>query len=129
MKVVFTHENIEGVSTSLCDSDALNEDGLSLLACILTDDGGTSKLNTFQCIDDGLNLISSIKNRDIEHADWSRETWGAKLTINEARIYHLSDDGYYQLFSLNAFEKALLEWKNFLQSNPEEGARQEIEIL
>ncbi len=128
MKIYFSWENVNGCLTPDCHSSVVNKDGVSLLACILMDDGGQPYLQTIPWLDDGLNRIVSIKNKEINFFDWSRETWGAELTHNEVKIYSLHDDNYFQLLKLEVFEQALIAWRGFLQSNPEAGVKTEIEI-
>lgn len=111
-----------------CQSSDINKDGVSILACILMDDGGQHYLQTIPWLNECLEKIAMIKNTEIEFSDWSRETWGAELSRNEVKIYSLHDENYYQLLSLDQFEKALLTWRDFLQSNPQVGLKEEIEI-
>ena len=128
MKNYFSWGNAMGNMIPSYHTDVVNKDGISLLACILMDDGGLPYLETLPWLNEGIDKIASIKKKEIDFYDWSRETWGAELTLGEVKIYSLHDEDYFQLLSLDEFEKALVAWKNFIQSTPEVGLKVNIEI-
>jgi len=128
MKNYFSWETAMGNMTPSYHTDVVNKDGISLLACILMDDGGVPYLETLPWLTEGIDKIASIKNKEIDFYDWSRETWGAELTLGEVKIYSLHDEDYFQLLSLDEFEKALVAWKDFIQSTPEVDLKVNIEI-
>jgi len=128
MKIYFSWENTEESLTPSCRSSVVNKDDVDLLSCILMDDGGQHYLQTTSWLDEGLNRVVSIKNKEINFSDWSRETWGAELTREEVKIYSLYDEDYFQILRLDEFEKALKSWRDFLVSNPEQSVKDEIEL-
>lgn len=120
-------ESAETLSPSV-SSSAVNKDGVSPLACLLTDDGGQVFLDTVPWLDEGVKRIRSVKNSDIDFADWSRDAWGAELTKEQVKIYSLYCESCFELLDIDSFEMALLAWLNFIQLKPEVGVIQEIEI-
>lgn len=109
-------------------SDALNRDGLSLLDCVLMDDGGLSSSVTLRWLEEGIRRVNSVLTGEIESSDWSRETWGVAFKNNKARIYSLHDEDYFQIIGLNGFSRALQEWTRFLRSKPD-GLKAEALII
>jgi hypothetical protein len=112
---LFWEKSIGGLSPS-CNSDVVNNDGISPLACLLTDDGGQRFLDTISWLDEGIERIELIKRSAINFTDWSREAWGAELSKGKAKIYSLYDDDCFETISLDAFEIALLEWRKFINT-------------
>lgn len=98
------------------------------LANYLMDDGGQTYLNTISWLDEGIKKMDSIKNGEADIIDWSRNAWGAEISSVEAKIYSLYDENYFEIVSLNAFEKALLSWKEFLQLKPHVDNSLEIDL-
>lgn len=128
MKLHFSWEkSVDGLSPS-CSSNVVNKDGVSPLACLLTDDGGQRFLDTVSWLDEGVERIRSIKYSGIDLADWSRDAWGAELSKGQAKIYSLYEDDCFETLNLDAFEVALLAWSNFIQLTPELGMSQILEI-
>ena len=101
------------------ESDFLNQDGVSLLDCVLMDDGGLSNSETLPWLEEGIKRIKSVASGELESSDWGRETWGVEFRNNKAKIYSLHDEEYFQLLRLDGFLKALQEWTAFLQSKPD----------
>lgn len=128
MKLNFSWEESTGGSAPNCISTDVNTDGVSPLACILTDDGGQHFLDTLSWLDEGLNRIKLVKDGRVDFADWSRDAWGAELTRKQAKIYSLHDEEYFEILSIDAFATVLLAWRNFLQLEPKSNLTQEIEI-
>lgn len=128
MKLNFSWEESTGSPAPNCISTVVNTDGVSPLACILTDDGGQNFLDTLSWLDEGLNRIKSVKEGRVDFGDWSRNAWGAELTKKQAKIYSLHDEEYFEILSIDSFAVALLAWKNFLQLGPKFKLTQEIEI-
>ena len=117
----------DGLSPT-CNSDVVNEDGVSPLCSLLTDDGGQRYLDTVPWLDEGMNRINSVRNSGVGKADWSRDAWGVELTNEQAKIYSLQDENYFQIVGIKSFEIALSKWKNFIQLKPEFGMILELEI-
>ena len=108
------------------ESDFLNQDGFSLLDCVLMDDGGLSLSESLPWLEEGIKGIKSVVTGELESFDWGRETWGVECRGNKAKIYSLHDEEYFQILSLDAFSKVLQEWTAFVQSEPND---QETETL
>ena len=128
MKLHFSWEDSAGALSPSCNSSIVNKDGVSPLACLLTDDGGQIFLDTVSWLDEGVDRIRSVKESKIDFADWSRDAWGAELTKEGVRVYSLYDENYFEVLSIDSFELALLAWSSFIQQKPEKGVIQEIEI-
>jgi hypothetical protein len=128
MKLLLSWEkSVDGLSPG-CSSNVVNKDGISPLACLLTDDGGQRFLDTVPWLDEGIERIKLIKCSSIDFADWSRDAWGAELSKEQAKIYSLYDDGCFETLSLDAFEMALLAWRKFIQLTPAVGMSETLEI-
>ena len=126
MKITFTwSRNCEGY-TPLSKSDLLNQDGISLLDCVLMDSGGLPYSDSLPWLNEGLKKITSVATGAVESSDWDRETWGVVFSNNKAKIYSLHDEDYFQTMSLAGFSRVLQEWIAFLQS---ESDNRESEIL
>ncbi|MBI6562492.1 hypothetical protein EIG75_26825 [Pseudomonas syringae] len=128
MKLHFSWDESGGALSSSVSSSIVNKDGVSPLACLLTDDGGQLFLDTVPWLDEGVVRIRSVKSSKINFSDWSRDAWGAELTKGQVRIYSLYDENYFELINIDSFERALLAWLNFVQLKPEVGVTQEVEI-
>ena len=128
MKLCFSWQKSMDCLYPSCTSNVVNEDGVSPLACLLTDDGGQRLLDTVSWLNEGIERIRSVKNSGISFADWSRDAWGAELSKGQAKIYSLYDEGYFEKLNLDSFETVLLAWKNFIQLTPELGVVQMLEI-
>ncbi|WP_222616419.1 hypothetical protein [Undibacterium umbellatum] len=55
-------------------------------------------------------------------------TLGGQLTLSKVKIYSLYDENYFELVGMNAFEKALMFWREFIQMEPGINAEKRIEI-
>ncbi|WP_178084654.1 MULTISPECIES: hypothetical protein [unclassified Pseudomonas] len=80
MKLRFSWEEAFGDLFPHCSSDVVNEDGTSLLSCILTDDGGCQLIHSLKWIDVGLARIKSVKESKVEFDHWDREDWAADFS-------------------------------------------------
>lgn len=87
MKIVFLWENNEGRLSPICHSNVINHEGVSILSCLLMDDGGSPFPDTLLWIDEGINMIESVATGKTDHMSWNRESWGAKLTKSEVTIF------------------------------------------
>ncbi len=128
MKLTFTWEKIAGGITPFCESSDQNEDGISLLACLLMDDGGRNYIDTLSWIDNGILKIDSVVCGDLSKSDWDRDAWGAKIMKNEVEIYSLHDEDYKELITTSEFKAALTAWIDFINSNPDMGIIKEISL-
>jgi hypothetical protein len=111
-----------------CNSDVLNKDGIDLLACLLTDDGGQRLNETVSWLNEGVVRVSLVKNSILDFSSWSRDAWGAELSKERVKIYSLYDDSYFTTMSLDVFENALLAWKDFIQQPVSIEMSQTLEI-
>lgn len=128
MKLIFSWEESAGIFFPSCSSSVVKKDGVSPLACLLTDDGGQLFLDTLPWLAEGIIRVNLVKKPEIDCLDWSRDAWGAELTKYHVKIYSLHDENYFELLSVESFENALLAWSNFIQMKPELGVTREIEI-
>lgn len=120
MKIIFTwSRNCEGYNP-VSKSDFLNQDGISLLDCVLMDSGGIPYSDSLPWLNEGLKRITSVATGALESFDWDRETWGVKFRNNKAKIYSLHDEEYFQTMSLAGFSRVLQEWIAFLQLRPDD---------
>ncbi len=95
MNITFTwSRNFEGY-TPVSKSDFLNQDGISLLDCVLMDSGGLPYLDSLPWSNEGIKRITSVAAGASESSDWDRETWGVEFTNNKAKIYSLHDEEYF----------------------------------
>jgi hypothetical protein len=128
MKLVFGWTIANGEPSPTCSSDVVNKDGVSPLCCLLTDDGGQRFLDTISWLSEGLDRIKSVKDFYGSHADWSRDAWGAGLTQEQAKIYSLHDEDYFEMIDIESFEAAVSTWRSFIQQRPESETILELRI-
>lgn len=114
--------------TPVSSSNLLNQDGVSLLDCVLMDSGGLSHLEIITWLDEGIRRINFVATGALESSDWSRETWGVELRKTKAKIYSLHDAEYFQVLSLDGFLKALEQWRAFVQSKPAESKSETLNL-
>ncbi|WP_343741083.1 hypothetical protein [Herbaspirillum huttiense] len=112
----------------ICSSDVSNKEGIDTLACVLSDDGGQGIWNVVPWLDEGIRRITSVTSDGVGMVNWIRDAWGVELTTTQAKIYSLYDESCFQVIALGSFEKALISWRDFIQSTPVSGLAQIIEI-
>lgn len=49
------------------------------------------------------------------------------MKCDEVQVYSLYEDGYSEVVASSTFRRALLEWREFLQSPPDVSAVREVE--
>jgi len=128
MKLSFSWCGSNGDFSPSCVSNLVNKDGVSPLACLLTDDGGLGLSDTLEWLDEGVGQARSVKELKTDFAQWDRESWGAELTNSQVKIYSLYDEEYFEIIAIDSFEKALLAWKVFVQLKPDVGVVLEVDI-
>ncbi|TEA60475.1 hypothetical protein [Pseudomonas sp. CH235] len=128
MKLRFSWEEAFGDLFPHCSSDVVNEDGTSLLSCILTDDGGCQLIHSLKWIDVGLARIKSVKESKVEFDHWDREVWGADFSKDCVKLYFRMEEDYCEFLSLESFEKALMAWRDFIELPPDKAVTRELEI-
>lgn len=111
-----------------CSSNVFNRNGVSPLACLLTDDGGQLCLDTVPWLNEGFDKIRAVKEAKVDFVDWSRDAWGAELTKESVKIYSLYDESYFELITIDSFEMALSTWLDFIKQKPAVGVVQEVEV-
>ncbi|MFZ0747351.1 MAG: hypothetical protein WAM85_23305, partial [Terracidiphilus sp.] len=111
-----------------CESDTLNLDSISPLSCLLTDSGGGCYLDALPWLEEGLRRIAASKLGVAKLVDWARDTWAAQMSEDHVKIYSLHDEEYAETIGLDAFEKALRAWTEFIQTPPDAKASRTIEI-
>lgn len=120
MNTTFTLSRTSQGYAPVSKSDFLNQDGISLLDCVLEDSGGLPHSDTLPWLNEGLARIISVTTGASECEDWGREAWGVEFRVNQAKFYSQHDQNYSQTMSLEAFSKVLQEWISFLQSPPDD---------
>lgn len=128
MKLRFSCVDAGAGEMLICSSDVTNSDDLSILACLLMDDGGVALADSLKCVDEALQLIEQVEHGKLARADWDRETWSAAIDCRCAVLRSLHDDTYEETISIATFKKALVGWKAFLSAAPTSGDEQEIAI-
>jgi hypothetical protein len=128
MNIKLSWENSTGALTPCCTSDEVNSDGISLLSCLLMDDGGIPYLETIPWINEGIYKINSILRGEISSYSWDREAWGALITVDEVKVYSLHDEEYFQIVSVQEIKCALESWLEFIQSEPILGDKKNISL-
>lgn len=68
MKLTFSWKSTAGRWDPLCVSNVVNKDGISLLACLLMDDGGQGHLDAVPWISEGIARIGAVHER--RHRCW-----------------------------------------------------------
>lgn len=128
MNITFSWENMAGTLSPCCASEVVNSDGISLLACLLMDDGGLPYLETVPWICEGISKIDAVLRGEISSYSWDREAWGVSISAGEAKIYSLHDEDYFEVTSAQEIRKALDSWRAFIQSTPTVGDKKSIEL-
>ena len=128
MKLRFSWQHVSGRLIADCSSDVVNEDGISILCCLLSDDGGQGAIDTLPWVDEGISLATKVASNEIAQAEWDRDAWGAKLSHDQVQLYSLHDEDYVQYISIESFHAALREWKTFLKIKPDVNAAYEAVV-
>ncbi len=128
MELSFSWNESRGELSPHCASNAVNVDGICLLSSLLLDDGGCGHAHSLDWLDEGLKRVDSVSSGESRYLDWSRESWGAKLTSDVVTIYSLHDEACFQEFSLLQFRTALAAWRSFLQRTPSLESTEQVEI-
>jgi len=128
MKVTFSWESASGTISPHCASETVNKDGINLVSCLLMDDGGIPYLQSIPWIREGIARVEMILSGKAESSSWDREAWGVSMTIDEARIYSLQDEDYFESFTLQQLKNALVSWKSFVELKPDAGEWKDIEL-
>lgn len=118
MKISFSWKRDVDSIYPVCSSITDNNDDKSILSSLLMDDGGLSYDDTIPWVEEGIKRINSVLTIECASFDWDRERWRAEFTIENAQIYSLLDDSYFQILTTQQLKNALVEWKLFLESTP-----------
>jgi hypothetical protein len=128
MKITFSWDNSTDTLSPCCTSEVVNSDGISLLSCLLMDDGGLPYLQTVPWIYEGISKIDAVLRGEVDSYRWDREAWGVLITAGEAIIYSLLDEDYFEVISAQEIKSALESWGEFIQSEPTLGDRKVVEL-
>jgi len=118
MKISFSWKKDVDSIYPVCSSITENNDGKSILSSLLMDDSGLAYNDTIAWVEEGIKRINSVLTSECASFYWDRERWGAEFTIENAQIYSLLDDSYFQIITTQQLKNALREWKLFLESTP-----------
>jgi hypothetical protein len=112
------------VYSAISSSNVVTQDGVDILSCLLMDDGGLPALATVPWLVRGIEQTNLVKSGKLETFDWVRETWGVEFRGNQAKVYSLLEESYFQVFMLDQFLVALEEWHGFIIAAPDgQGAK------
>ncbi len=84
------------------------------------DSGGLPLSETVPWLVRGIEQDRLVESGELESSDWVRETWGGEFRENQARVYSLLEESYFQVFMLDQFLAVLKEWHSFIKSAPSE---------
>jgi hypothetical protein len=70
MNIQFSWECDADRYAPVSSSNLLNQDGLSLLDCVLMDDGGQRYLKTIPWLNEGMKRIKAVAMGELESSDW-----------------------------------------------------------
>lgn len=113
MRLTFSWEEWDRDLVPTCSADVLNHEGVSILASILMDDGGTSLIRSFEHIGKGLDAVDAVIAGRVGNATWERESWGASIASDKVRLYSLHDPHYSEQLDTKSFRSALRAWLEF----------------
>jgi len=111
-----------------CSSTTVNKDGISLLTCLLMDDGGQGYLDTIPWLIEGIAKVDSVEKGEIFQGTWDRDAWGVMLRSDRATLYSLHDEAYTEVIDLHTFRRALDAWLDFVKSPPDLNIRRDVKI-
>lgn len=128
MNLTLSWEQQAGRVIPSCSSAIVNQDGVSLLACLLMDDGGQGYLDTIPWLVEGIAKVDSVANGEVSEANWDRDDWGVTLRSDKATVYSLHDEAYTEVIELCTFRRALDAWLKFVQSTPSPNSKRDVKI-
>jgi hypothetical protein len=128
MKLFFSWQNESGIFVPNANSDVVNSEGVSILSCLLTDDGGLGRSEAISWIDEGIARLDKVLRGEAASLTWDREDWGSELKSDFVEIHSLHDDAYSQRIESRQFRTILASWKEFLQSGPKTAAVREFVV-
>lgn len=128
----YSDEDVDGGLRPSCNQIDFLSDFKNCIGSLLTDNGGKGYpfLIPFltSWVDIGIKQIEAIKMHETETAEWCGDSWGAELTNSSVKVYSLYDESYFDLMSLDSFEKVLRNWLKFIISEPVLDASIEFEV-
>jgi hypothetical protein len=128
MKIRFYWREYFGELAPACETDAVNKDGVSLLSCLLMDNGGTPYLQDLPGLEQGLDFIQAVKRGEANEIDWGREVWAALIRKHWVKIYSEFQEGYATEMNVDAFEQVLRAWIEFIQTPPDSNTSVTLEV-
>ncbi|WP_417362784.1 hypothetical protein [Gallaecimonas pentaromativorans] len=93
----------------------MSEDGIDVLGCLFTDNGGLSVESALSWIIEGLKRVDAVSSGSSDSQCWDREVWGAHINVNTVKVYSLLDDSCSAVLDTSVFQAALNEWKNAIE--------------
>ena len=97
------------------------------LGYLFIDDGGVGWKRRIPFIENGIKKIEKVLSNLSEEEDWGGEGFLAEIKKEGALIYFITDDSYFDIISLKCFYKAMVSWRKFLDTEPNENTIMEIE--
>ena len=128
MKVTFSWDSAAGKISPCCASKVVNNDGVSIVCCLLMDDGGVPYPQSIPWVREGIAKIDSVLNGEVVSSSWDREAWGAQIANDGVKIVSLHDEDYFERISLQQFKRVLVAWEDFIASKPNPVERKDIEL-
>ncbi len=117
MKILFFWNFSQDGKYPGCFTDVVGGDGVDVLACLLTDDGGQGYKSSIEWMDCGISKVIEVIGGELDGFSWDRDSWGVNLRADKAVIYSLLDDGCSVVMKMDDFYDALLKWREFLHED------------
>ena len=75
-------------------------------------------MKSISWIEEGIKRTEKILNSLSNKENWDCETFGTEIRKEGVLIYFLTDDSYFDIIPLDCFYKALVNWRKFLDTEP-----------
>lgn len=89
------------------------------LGYLFIDDGGVGWKERGPIVEDGIKRIEKVLNGLSDEEDWGGEGFLAEIKKEGVLIYFITDDSYFDIIPLNCFYKAMVSWREFLDTKPD----------
>ncbi|NLR74366.1 hypothetical protein [Leeia aquatica] len=99
----------------VCTSDLAMHGDVSLLSCILMDDGGVGIDESICWLDEGVRRIDYIRKNNADTMEWGREGWIGLISFDTVKIFSSHDENYSAVIETNVFEECLRKWIVFIK--------------
>ena len=104
-----------------------NSDYKGYLDALLIDDGGMGWKRSISWVEKGIEMIEKVLKNVSNEESWGGEGFLAEIKKEGVLIYFITDDSYFDIISLKCFYKAMVSWRKFLDTEPNENTIMEIE--